>query len=236
MIRLVCLLLLTLFIIGCTGGAQPPSNPDIVATASQQAFDFGAAKTYFLPPDVIEITDSPPASASPTPAPSATPPAAIAAKVPGSIKPAAIDQATKDLILNTIVSNLTARGFVRLTDQAGPKPDFFVQASAMRTTSTTVYYTYWYPYWGTYYDPWYGGYSGYAPYAVPYIENTTVGAVIVEFTNPNSPDSAAQKIPSIWAGVVSGVLDGSAQPEVNQRITDGINQAFEQSPQIRSQR
>lgn len=217
---LVVSILLTMCVVGCGSGAEPPDNPDVVATVSAQSFPFSTAKTFVLPNNVAEITDQGAQAVSLTPTQQTT-----------------LDPGTEALILNEIATQLTARGYVQLTDPVGPKPDIFVQASVMRTTSTDVYYTSWYGYWGGYYDPWYSGYysAGWAPYSVPYVVTSTLGSLIIEFTDPNNPEPSAQKIPSVWVGVVTGAVDGASTTEVQSRVKSGIDQAFAQSPYIRSQ-
>lgn len=218
-------LALSFLVFGC-GSAEPPGNPDVVATVQNQSFPFSSAKTFVLPNDVAVITDSPPAST-----PSTSTSSALRAA-----QATALDPTTKNLILNEIVANMTERGYVRLTDPAGPKPDIFIQASVMQTTSTTIYYDYWYGYWGGYYDPWYGStYAGYAPYPVPTVVTSTLGALVMDFTDPNAADTANKKLPSVWVGVVTGAVSGSSTSEIQSRVQSGIDQAFEQSPFIRSQ-
>lgn len=185
---------------------------DTVVTARVPEFAFEQVTTYVLADKVAVIQDPENPDANAT-----------------------IDTSREALILQTTAQQMDARGYQRLTDPgAGADPDVFLQVSAMATTNTTVYYSYWYPYWGTYYAPWYGStYSaGYAPYASPVVTSVNIGTVVIDMTNPNQPDTANQKIPSIWVGVLSGILDGDV-PNLNQRITDGIQQAFNQSPYLR---
>lgn len=217
-------ILLCLLAIGCGHGAEPPANKDVIATVESKTFSYANAKTYYLPEQVIEITDAPPAGSTPAPGTTPTPTTST------------LDPTTKNVILSQIESNMFQRGYTRLTNTAGPKPDFFVQASVMKTTSTQVYYDYWYGYWGGYYSPWYGGvYAGYAPYAVPYVVTSTLGTLIIEFTDPNNPDTTNKKIPSLWVGVVTGLVDNVPQAQIQSRVQTGIDQAFAQSPYIRSQ-
>jgi hypothetical protein len=227
--------LATLGMLSCGPGAEPPANPDTVATvATNQAFPFSTAATYYLAPDVVEITG---ATATPTPAPGATPgaptPTPTATATPVALAPTALDPSVETAILAQIETEMNERGYTRLMDASAGKPDIFIQASVMSTTDTDVYYSYWYPYWGTYYDPFYYGFDyTWSMSAVPVVESTTTGALVVEFTNPNSADPTTKKIPSIWVGVVTGITDGASAPQIRDRATKGINQAFTQSPYI----
>lgn len=212
---LVLSLLLSAAVAGCGSGAEPPDNPDVVATVQKQSFPFSTARTFVLPDHVAEITDG---SGTPGPSP---------------LQTSTLDPATQQLILNTIATNMTERGYVRLTDPLGPKPDIFIQTSVIQTTSTQVYYDSWYSYWGGFYGPWYAGYApGWGTVPVSYVVTSTVGTLVIEFTDPNRPQVAEKRIPSIWVGLVTGATTGASTSDIQSRVQSGINQAFEQSPYI----
>ncbi|HVK62556.1 MAG TPA: DUF4136 domain-containing protein [Bdellovibrionales bacterium] len=211
MARLFCLY--TCFILlatGCGGGATPPSDPDVVATSSDTSFPFAEATTYVLANNVAEITDPPSTNVK-------------------------LSEETRNLILDRVESNMNERGYGRISESSATPPDIFIQVSVMRTTSTDVYYTYWPTYWGSYYDPWYGYSTGWGTVPVPYIESSTLGSLIIEFTDPNHPNEDAQEIPSIWVGIVAGAVDNETSTGIQSRIESGIDQAFEQSDYIRRQ-
>ena len=108
----------------------------------------------------------------------------------------------------------------------------------MSMTTTNIYYYYdwyywdwwytgWYPYWGWYYPYSYWGW--YYPYPI-YGGSYTSGSLFVQLTYPDGI-TAADNIPVVWSCVFNGLLEGSTD-SVNQRITTGVNQAFQQSPYL----
>ena len=85
--------------------------------------------------------------------------------------------------------------------------------------------------------PWYGGYPGYGwpgygyypPVGQAYKYDT--GTVIMDMLD--SPTTAQDTVKVVWQGAINGLA--SSTKSVNQtRIIDGINQAFKQSPYLKS--
>ncbi len=206
----------------------PPTIQElnVVATKRDEAFPFSQAQTYVLPDQVQVIQDL-----SNLPLPSPTPsPSASASPFP--VSPSTpLPQTLNDAIIQTITQNLDSRGYQRLTDPSGPKPSIFVQVSAFSTSHTSAYYSYWYPYWGASYGAWYGGFGyGWSPTTDVYVTESTSGALIIDVTNPNAPNNAYSKIPSVWVAALNGLIDGSSTSDIQTRAVQGINQAFTQSP------
>jgi hypothetical protein len=200
-----------LLLAACGAPVADQSELDITVTARDPNYNFAAVKTYTLPTTVVMIQD------------------------PNSTTTPTIDTSTNDFVITQVANHFNSAGYQRLTDSSGPKPDFFVQVSGMRTTSTDVYYSAWSGYWGGYYAPWYGGLSvGYAPVPYSYVITSTLGSIIVNMTNPNQPDPSTQKIPSQWVAVLNGLLDGSSTPEIQSRIETGLNEAFNQAPYLKA--
>src|SRR5262249_41729827 len=146
--------------------------------------------------------------------------------------PQEIDPALSQHVLQTIAGQLNSRGYTQVPNDGSQPPSLFVEVSKMTTTQTQVYYDYWYGYYGAYYAPYYGTSFGvgWAPVAMPYVTTATLGSLLINVTDPNHPDTTAQKIPSVWAAVLNGVIDGAGQAEIQQRLDTGIAQAFTQSP------
>jgi hypothetical protein len=93
-------------------------------------------------------------------------------------------------------------------------------------STTTVFYSYWY-------DWWYGGYGGwYGWYYPPYytVSSYTTGSLIITMSDPNI-ESAIDRTPTIWIGAMNGLLTGGS--DVNRAVA-GINQAFNQSPYLKT--
>jgi hypothetical protein len=199
--------------LGCD--ADSPSSAEdfrIVATARNESASFAAVTTFTLPNTVQAIQDPDDPASNRT-----------------------LSTQFNDQIIAQVRKNVTALGWQELTDPVGPKPNVFVQVSAMATTDTDVYYSSWYGYWGAYYAPWYGAtYSaGWAPYAYPVVVTTNVGSLIIDMTDPNQPDPATQSFPSLWVGVVNGLLSPDIPQETVEALAiSGIDQAFAQSPYL----
>ena len=146
-------------------------------------------------------------------------------------------------ILNAISTNMTAAGYTRIYDGNPDKPNVVVMAGAF--TSTTVSVGWYYPwygygggwwywgaergtnYWGGYYPgyPWYGG--------MPYYTSYTTGTVIFDMVNPDDYDVIGNDtlVRVYWNAAIQGVLSGGS---TDTRVKKGIDQAFTQSPQIKT--
>lgn len=197
------------------GPGSPSTAQDFrtVSTAQSQTKDFSTIKTYALSDTVQAIEDPNDSGAN-----------------------SQVSSSFNDQIIAEVKKNLDALGWTRLTNTSGPKPDVVVQVSSMATTHTDVYYSSWYPYWGGYYGSWYGAaYSvGWSPTTVPVVVNSNVGSLIINMTDPNNPNTAEKKIPSLWAGVVNGLLAPAVSQSDTQALAiSGIDQAFNQSPYLK---
>jgi hypothetical protein len=206
------LAILTLLALSGCGTEAPPTNEqlDLVVTAREPAFQFTQPQTYALPDKVVVISD--PADTS---------------------QPAQeVDPALSQHTLDLIKSEMNSRGYAPVA--SGAKPDLFVEVSKMNTVSAEYYYSYWPTYYGSYYGTYYGGAygTGWAPVAYPYVSTSTVGSLVINITNPNQPNTAEQKIPTVWVAVLNGVIDSAGVPEIQLRIDSGIKQAFAQSPYL----
>ncbi|MBS1518867.1 MAG: DUF4136 domain-containing protein [Bacteroidetes bacterium] len=124
-----------------------------------------------------------------------------------------------NLIKTTTINNLNALGWTRVTDSAGAG---VVSVGAVVTTTNYTVSTgsgCWYDYWGyTWCYPYYGNTYEY-----------TTGTIAVVLADLNLRDG--NNLPVQWVGVANGLLGQGGN--VNQRITNGINKAFEQSPYLR---
>jgi hypothetical protein len=192
------------------GSGEPLANTDLTLTARDPAFNFSTVTTYALPSTVQVVSDS------------STPPSSTT-----------ISAANQTFILSQVASHMSALGLTQLTNTSGPKPSVFVDVAVMQTVNTDVYYTGWYGYWGTYYAPWYGAsFAGYAPYGYPYVVQTTLGSLIVNWTDPNNPNTSTGKIPSPWVAVLNGAVTGGSDAAVQARVQSGLDEAFSQSPYL----
>lgn len=125
-------------------------------------------------------------------------------------------------ILNKINDNMSARGY-QLVD-ASANPDLLLMPAAM--SSTHYYYWYWYCWW-------YGGYwPGWGWYYPPYysVSSYTTGSFIMTLADPNV-DNPLNQSEIAWLCAMNGLLSGNNNVD---RVLDGIDQAFEQSPYLRN--
>jgi hypothetical protein len=123
-------------------------------------------------------------------------------------------------LLNQIKQNMAADGWALVGKNADPD---VVLAPVAYMLTTTYYYG---GYWGGWYGGWYGWY-----YPYPVTTTYTTGSLIVTMLDPNdlSPDDKAR---AVWSFIINGLLEGSSTDFTN-RYTQGIDQAFIQSPYIK---
>lgn len=120
-------------------------------------------------------------------------------------------------IINTTRLSLLALGWTETTDTA--LADVYVSTGVTTSTYTVDSYDYW----------WYGGgYSWYYPPYYSYSYSYTTGTVAILIADPNL--ATTDQLPIEWSGVLNGVT-GQTNPAG--LITDGINQAFSQSPYLK---
>jgi hypothetical protein len=133
-------------------------------------------------------------------------------------------------IINDVARNMNALGYTRVDTNASNPPDVVVMLSAIKSDWQV---SGWYPggYWGWY--PWYpgGGWYPYYPgYGYSYEFTTgTVFITMIDFMNWN-PDESGDS--PVWGATLNG-LAGDTRSGTATRITNGINQAFAQSPYLR---
>jgi Domain of unknown function (DUF4136) len=143
--------------------------------------------------------------------------------VPDGGTPQPIDPSTEQAILRTLENEMETRGYQKVPAAQGP--DLVMTAAALQVTNITYYYSYWYSYWGFYY-PGYPGYPYYPP--VVGVSAYTVGTLAIDLA---TADTAGSKLNGVWAAAVRGLGTGSVT-DVNIRVTNGIAQAFTQSPYL----
>ncbi len=128
-------------------------------------------------------------------------------------------------ILAAIDARMQAYGWTKTNIINGP--DVIISPAAV--SSTTYYYSYWYDW---YYGGYYGGYWGW--YYPPYysVSSITTGSLVLVMSDPSAADSSPiGKSQAAWFAVANGVATGYG--EVG-RVTDAINQAFAQSPYLKT--
>lgn len=123
-------------------------------------------------------------------------------------------------ILQSIESNLSNYGWTKVN--ISQKPDVVLTPAA--TKNTTVFYSYWYDWW---YGGWYGGWGWYYP--PYYVSSYTTGTVFITMADPNI-DNPINSSKVAWMMAGSGLASGTGDIT---RITNAIDQAFEQSPYLK---
>jgi hypothetical protein len=182
---------------------------DTVTTLFAQQTDFGAIGTYVLLDSVVFID----------------------ADGEGGDEESDISHAFDDEVLATIRNNMNAAGYTEVSGPAASTADIAVLATTSSSTTVGIGYDWWY-YWGWY--PYWPGYGpgwgmGYPPLTITYVYTT--GTLQITMLDAKNADPANQQIPVLWVAAVNGVLTGGAQVS---RVTEGIDQAFIQSPYIQA--
>lgn len=112
-------------------------------------------------------------------------------------------------------------GWTRVNVDANP--DMLLTPAAWETTTITYYYDYWYWWWGGYYPTY--------PYYPPvYGYSYTTGTLLMNLIDPAQTGANDHPIPQ-WTGALNGVMNDVYD---NTRVTKLINQAFTQSPYLKT--
>ena len=117
-------------------------------------------------------------------------------------------------ILNLIKSQMSDLGWTLASDPDGADVTLF---PAVWSNTTVVY---WYDYWCWYYY-YYCGWGWYYPTYTTYTTGTLVMLMV--------PTEGSAEPVSVWTGAINGLMSGGYDVS---RVTDAIDQAFEQSPYL----
>ena len=199
------------------GGAEYTSDTDIILTNYNPDFNFKSVQTYYLSDSISFIAED------------------TTETINGEIAKQIIDELER---------NFDARGYTRLfpEDSIGPPPNVSVVVSVIKVKNYQVYGGYpWYGGWGWgwgwYKSTNYYGYPGYGwgyPYYPTYVTSYETGTVKWDMFDPDNVDEEEEIIYVEWTGALNGVL-GSSVSNTQTRITNGIDQAFRQSPYLQSE-
>lgn len=207
-----------LFLYACTPeGPDALSDYDTVITQHDPSFNFSNVRTYVLIDSVAQIIDS--------------------SDIKGNVK---IPSNINKLILAQVAAQLNKVGWTPLGatfSDSGQKPDIVVQASAIATRNTIIYKNYYGSYWWNYWN-WYPGWGyyypdysfGYYPHGVSYT-NYTSGTISIDILNPKGASASTKRVPVVWSGALLGAAYKN-NATLQQRITSGIQKAFQQSPYL----
>jgi len=129
-------------------------------------------------------------------------------------------------VLVEVNKNMQALNYVRV--DSADNPDIGVGISIITRTTHVISYNYWYyypPYWGW---PGYGYYYPWSTYMGSYEE----GAVVIDMGDLKNIDHTNKKIGGMWSALVGGVLTGTSNAVIDDRLIGGIDQAYKQSPYL----
>ena len=197
---------------------------DVVQTQYDQDFDFGTRDYYLLADTVPLITGD------------------------ETFTKSEEELMLDDAILEEIAFQMNNAGYTRLSpaDTADEqKMNNAVVVLASRSTESYMsyyydYYYYGYNYWNSYYglNYYYPGYSWNYNYpgGYPVLYSYSIGTVILEMVDPAQPHEVDRENDMVsyavrWIAVLNGLAEESYQ-NTEQRIRDGIKQAFKQSPYL----
>jgi len=187
---------------------------DIVSTIYDSDVNFSDYQTFLMPDTIIQIGDP---------------------EDPGFID---LPVDNMDEILDQIRSGFEDLGYVEEPDPANNEPDVAIIVEVVAQENYIIY-SYppggwwggwgWYPWpgwgWGPGYGPGYPGYGGVGVQSYP------EGTLIVDMLDPNKVTTEEERISSVWIGIMNGLLYETNNPN---RVPDGIDQMFTQSPYLRT--
>jgi len=181
---------------------------DIVVTQYDKTTDFNSLKTFAVVDSVFHITgdkDEPDSDL--------------------------LTRKYDNLIISTVKANMEALGYEEITEPTDQnKPAVVIAIQALGTQVDQYYSSGYYPGWG--YPGWGYGWGGYYP---PYVGKSTyyVGTIYIDYFDV----AASEKDPNDnlvapWYATINGLLNVGG---TESRITNSINQAFDQSPYLEIQ-
>lgn len=138
-----------------------------------------------------------------------------------------VDRSKDALIISTIQSNMANLGYTRVDTTNPDAPDFVILVGV---TTTDNYGQAWYPGWG--YWPgwgWWGGYPGWGYPGGSVIYSYTTGSIFISMLDPDKVNSD-NTYGAVWLARINGILSSSLNTSA--RITQRINDAFNQSPYL----
>jgi hypothetical protein len=140
-----------------------------------------------------------------------------------------IDRSKDALILSTIASNMTKLGYERVAvDTTAPAPGF---AILVGVTTTDNYGAAYYPgwgYWGGW--GWWGGYPGWGYPGGTVTYSYTTGTIFMTMLDPDKINTGDNTFGAVWLARINGIVSSSLNTSA--RITQRINDAFNQSPYL----
>ena len=140
-----------------------------------------------------------------------------------------VDRSKDALILSTIANNMTRLGYERVpVDTSADAPDFVILVGVTVTDNYGTAYYPGYGYWGGW--GWWGGYPGWGYPGGSVTYSYTTGTIFMTMIDPEKFNAGSQTFGAVWLARINGILSSSAS--TSSRITQRINDAFNQSPYL----
>ena len=197
------------------GGPSNPEEMDLVGTSYDKEFDFGAANTFSLPDTIIHIV--------------------------ADGEEDSLGREYDNLIISRVRAQMISYGYEEEPLDTLNPADVVLLISAISSTTSGVYFDQWWGYWG-----WWPGWSGYPgapgwgsgwgmgyPVGYPVYINYTTGTLFITMIDPGNTNIDEKTIAVPWLAALNSLLSGGSQDK-EQRITDNIDQAFKQSPYLKT--
>jgi hypothetical protein len=206
---------ITLLLSSCyPQGPELVSDYDVVGTSVDSSFNFSQVRTYALIDTVLVMQGN-------------------------SNQRRYLDPRLNSFLISQVENNMNRLGYTRIiTISPDEVPDLVIQVSAFSNTTVGAYYDTWYNNWGWYqgwnsWNPGAGFGPGWYPSGVAYYYSVTTGTVLLEMVNPTAANSSTQRFPVVWVGTLNGLLDFADNTSNRERIANGIDRAFTQSPYLK---
>jgi hypothetical protein len=203
--------LAALFLLSCKpdSGFNTVSDYDLVATFYAQDAVFDTLNTYAIPDTVMHFRD------------------------PDDTSSDDISREFDGLLLDLVRTNFEALGYEEEADPGSNPPDVFVvvwvtTAEWLQNSSEDWWDMWgWYPHWPPAWGP---GWVTLYPHPVEYFYRP--GSVFIDMIDDVEIEEGEDPyILVLWAASVNGILIDTSEG-ARQRLTDNINQAFDQSPYL----
>lgn len=215
-IKVALLISIPLLLASCyPQGPEIVSDYDVVGTSYDSTFNFAQVRTYALIDTVLVVQGN------------------------NNSNRTYLAPDLNDFVISRVENNLNSLGYTRISTISPEQiPDVVIQVSAFSNTSVGAYYDSWYNNWGWYqgWNSWYPGTGfgpGWYPSGVTYYYSVTTGTVLLEMVTPGAADNNTQQFPVVWLGTLNGLLEFEDNNSNRERIANGIDRAFIQSPYLR---
>jgi hypothetical protein len=198
-------------------GPSSPEDTDLVGTSYDKNFNFSSVKTFSLPDTVVHLI--------------------------GQGQEDILGRDHDSLIINRIRGQMISLGYQEEPPDTPDPADVVLLISASSSTNTGLFsdpawwwgYWGWWPGWGVYPGAtvWGPGWGMGFPVGFPIYINYATGTLFVTMIDPENTDIEQKAIAVTWLAAINSMLSGDGQDRA-QRIKDNIDQAFKQSPYLKT--